>query len=555
MATPQQSHEVLRFGTFEVDRTAGELRKSGVRIRLQEQPFRILLLLLDGPGEIVTREQIIQLLWPDGTFVDYEHSINTAVRKLREALGDDPDNPRFIETMPRRGYRLIAPIEPAQKYETRVPRSHHGTSAPQLQPDAPVLQSRRIRTARLIVAGCFFLAAGALAFSWKSGPFLQYRGTSSPLITSIAVLPLTNLSGDPEQEYFADGMTDELITSISKIRGLKVISRTSVMQYKGISKPNKGLPAIARELNVDGVIEGTVLRSENRIRITVQLIHAASDTHVWAESYERDLTDVIALQDEVTLAVAHQIKAALTVPEQTQIVRNRAIDPRAYELYLKGRFYLRNRMVEKAAASFSEAVKTQPDYAEAYAGLGESFKGYDQANAARPSEAISRGRAAALRALEIDDSVAEAHAALAWARMVYDWDWAGAETEFRRALALNPNYETAHLWYGCELIWEKRFDEGLAEMKRAQEVAPMWQAGGLSDDHLALVRGYDYSAMSPESAAALFWYLRNSLYFTLGVHTWVAPLRGPTQGRQATGYSETSPATSAYWNVQDWYFA
>jgi TolB-like protein/DNA-binding winged helix-turn-helix (wHTH) protein len=421
----------IRFSVFELDQKTGELRKNGLKQRIERQPVQILTLLLEKAGAVVSREELKRKLWADDINVDFEHGINTSVRRLREVLGDCAETPRFIETLPRRGYRFIYPLNHA------------------------VLDVQPPERRRKWVAGFTVCAAILVVTATISIYRFWLDRHKMPQIASLAVLPLVDVSGDASQEYFADGMTDELITNVSKIPNLRVISRTSVMQYKGALNTKKGLSAIAHELNVDGVIEGTVLRSGNRVRIAVQFIDAASDTHIWAETYERDLRDVMAIQDEVTLAIAHEIRAALRTSNETQVARRRAIDPRAFELYLKGRHYFNNRLADKAAASFIEAIKLQPDYAEAYAGLGGSLNLLQLANAAEPQNSVPQGKAAALRALEIDDSVGDAHVALGWAKMTYDWDWAGAELEFRRALVLNSNDPTAHLWYGCELIWEK----------------------------------------------------------------------------------------------------
>jgi serine/threonine-protein kinase len=307
-------------------------------------------------------------------------------------------------------------------------------------------------------------------------PFAGARhGVPLAKIESLAVLPLANLSGDPEQEYFADGMTDELIADLGQIEALRVISRTSVMQYKGVKKP---LPQIARELNVDAVIEGSVLRSGDRVRITAQLIQAVTDKHLWAKSYERDLRDVLALQSEVAGAIANEIKIKLTPQEQARLASARPVNPEAYQAYLKGRLFWNKRTVQglkKAIEYFNEAIDKDPSYGLAYAGLADCYNllGTDILAAFRPEEAFPRGKAAAMKALEIEDTLAEAHGSLAWARLVYEWDWSAAEQEFKRAIDLNPNYGTAHHRYALYLASLGRLDEALAEIRRAQELDPL----------------------------------------------------------------------------------
>jgi TolB-like protein/DNA-binding winged helix-turn-helix (wHTH) protein/Flp pilus assembly protein TadD len=473
MQAATRCKNIFRFGPFEYNSDTRELRKHGLRVQLVGQPVEVLTLLLQRPGEVVPREDLQNRLWPSDTFVEFENGLNAAVKRLRERLGDSADKPRYIETIPRLGYRFIAPvITPTNGAGAPVPGSGVQSVA-ELPHRAAIAASKlKLNFSSRWQLGVVALVVTVAVVSLLYWVALARRATPSApaTIRSIAVLPFANLSGDSEQEYFADGMTDELITSISKISELKVISRTSVTRYKRTNKP---LPTIARELNVDGIVEGTVLRSGDRVRITIQLLHGPSDTHLWAETYERNLRDVLTLQYELAQAVARQVKATLRSPDEaSQTARKRSLDPKAYELYLKGRYYFGSLQVEKAATNFREAIKLEPQYAQAYAGLAESYVLFEPQNAAPHQEAISNAKAAALRALEIDENVAEANVSLGWAKMTYDWDWAGAEAEFKRAIELNPNDETAHLWYGCELVWEKRFDEGLAEMRRAQEVAP-----------------------------------------------------------------------------------
>ena len=406
MGTFQQSRGTVRFDVFEVDLQAGELRKQGAKIKLQEQPFQILQMLLEHPGEVVTRDELQKRIWPTDTFVDFEQGLYNAIKRLREALGDSPETPRYIETLPRRGYRFC----------------------------------------------------GSLA-------------TSPRHIESIAVLPLENLSRDPEQDYFADGMTEALITSLAKIGALRVISRTSTMRYK---KTDKTLPQIARELNVDAVVEGTVLRSGERVRISAQLVQASTDTHLWAESYERDLRDVLQLQSEIARAVARGVETKLTPSEQEQLSRTATVDPEAYEAYLKGRYYWNKRSgeaVKKGVEYFQRAIKKDPSYAPPYAALADCAGVAGFWSFASPMEGCGRAKAAALRALQIEDS-AEAHASLGWATLHYDWDFFSAEREFQRAIQLNPRYATAHQWYGHCLGAMGRFDEAFTVLKHAIQLDP-----------------------------------------------------------------------------------
>jgi len=446
---------LLRFGIFEVDLRTGELRKQGARIKLQEQPFRVLTVLLQQPGKLVTREELRSRIWPSDTFVDFDNNLNTSVNKLREALGDSADNPRFIETLPRRGYRFIAPV---RGIEWKV-RTH-------VHP--------RIRRLGLIVA-VFSVAALALFFANA----FQLRdhllvGSQAARIHSLAVLPLTNLSGDPAQEYLSDGITDALITDLAETGSSKVISRTSVMRYK---KTEKSLPEIARELNVDGIVEGTVQRSGDRVRITAQLIHGPSDKHMWASSYERDLRDVLALQDEVARAIVAEIRIKVTPQEVARRVASHAVNPGAYEAYLKGLVYSRHEGTEAKRISldyFNRAIQMDPEWAEPYAQLARSYQWI--AGTGGHPELYPKSKGAALNAIRMDDSLAEAHTVLAFVLFNYDWDWSGAEREYQRALKLNPNYSEAHHAYSELLMGAGRSKEAVAEIRRAEELDPLLPA-------------------------------------------------------------------------------
>jgi TolB-like protein/DNA-binding winged helix-turn-helix (wHTH) protein/Tfp pilus assembly protein PilF len=454
---------LLRFGVFEVDLRTGELRKQGLKVKLHGQPFQVLAMLLECPGELVTREEIREKLWPGDTFIDFEHSVNSSIKRLREALGDDPAAPRFIETLPRHGYRFIAPVD------LGVTRGGaQGETAP--RPYMAVGLAAGVIVVSLALLFAFNLAdlrdRVLRAVGAVREPPLQIR--------SIAVLPLANLSGDPEQEYFADGMTEELITNLGKISALRVISRTSVMQYKGTKKP---LPQIGRELNVDAIVEGTVQRSENRVRITANLMHAPTDRHLWAESYERDLRDILALQSEVAQAVAREIKIVVSPQEQTRLASARPLNPAAQEAYLKGRFFF-NRLTKedllKAIEYAQQAVEIDPDYAPAYGLLASSYweSSVTGLGDLPNRETAQKTRAAAMKALEIDESLAEAHVGLGSVLDRNDWDWTGAEREFKRAIELNPSFGRAHAMYAWDLMFVGRHDESIREAKRALELDP-----------------------------------------------------------------------------------
>jgi TolB-like protein/DNA-binding winged helix-turn-helix (wHTH) protein/Flp pilus assembly protein TadD len=462
---------VLRVGEFELDVQSGELRKQDLKVRLSDQPFQVLLLLLERPGEVVTREQLQQRLWPAETFVDFDTGLNTAVKKLRDALGDSADKPRFVETLPRRGYRLIAPVEtkPGAEAAAAVPR--------------PPVPARRWAWAGVlavvVIVSATILAMTAGRVPAERNTTGRGRGTAAAAgaamparIESLAVLPLENLSEDPAQEYFADGMTDALITDLAQIRGLRVISRTSVMQYKRL---RKGLPEIARELGVEAVVEGTVMRSGSRVRVTAQLVHAPTDRHLWARSYERELRGVLALQEELAGAIAQAIQVKLQPEGPHRRAARGSVDPDAYDAYLKGRFFWNRRLppdFAKAVEYFQRAIERDPSYAPAYSGLSDAYR-MSGLQVLPPRECMPKAEAAARKALALDDTLAEAHASLAGVLYRYQWDWEGAEREFQRSLELDPNYAEGHRAYAIYLLTVRRNEEAVAEARRARELSPL----------------------------------------------------------------------------------
>ncbi|HEY6268134.1 MAG TPA: winged helix-turn-helix domain-containing protein [Candidatus Acidoferrum sp.] len=488
MTETTQSAMPKRFGAFEFDPRARQLRKHGHTIRLHGQPLEILGLLLERPAEVVLREELRAKLWPEDTFVDFEHSLNAAVNKLREALGDDANAPRYVETVPRRGYRFIATVERAPPASAPESANQDGSVANEEavrllieKPAAVVPAQAGARSQRqtiwLAIISCGFLFALLVGFN-TSGLRQRFLGSpSSSGIRSLAVLPLENLSRDPEQEYFADGMTEALTTELAQISALKVISHTSVVQFKGTKK---SLPQIAQELGVDAVVEGAVQRSGDKVGITVQLIQAPSDRHLLAKSYERGLRDVLALQREVAHAIADEIKAKLTPQEQARLTTARPVNPEAHDAYLKGLYYYsvghdeadpRNyhRLLKSSIDYFSLAIQMDPNYAPAYAGMGIAYdwqSGSDR-------KLNLKAREAAAKALQIDDTLGEAHYLLGIVAYYYDWNWSGAEKELRRGIELNPSFGEAHYGYALYLNSAGRHDEAIAEIQRAQEVDPI----------------------------------------------------------------------------------
>jgi TolB-like protein/DNA-binding winged helix-turn-helix (wHTH) protein/Tfp pilus assembly protein PilF len=478
---PSDSRSVLCFGPFQVDLASGELHKHGIRLRLQEQPFQILVMLLEKPGEVVTREELRTKLWSADTFVDFDVGLNNAVLRLRNALGDSADSPRFIETLPRRGYRFIARVDgpiPAELHEsTRSSTAGHqeetapaaaNATAEVVVPSMERPHARKISTAGTVLAVLLALFAVLNVGGLRRRVFGR---PSPPAINSLAVLPLENLSGDQAQEYFADGMTDELITDLASIARLRVISRTSTTHYKGTRKT---IPEIARELNVDAVVEGSVGRSANKVRIRAQLVRAVPEEHLWAKSYERDLPDVLALQRDMAKAIADEIKIKLTPEEKSRLTNARKVDPEAYQLYLRGRFSFENwthEAVKLARENFQKAIEKDPSYAVAYAGLADTY--VFGVTGLEPKVSIPLARAAAGKALELDDRLGDAHAALAQVKFLGDWDWAGAEKEFRQAIALNPGDTLAHHMYSHFLLAMGRNEESLKESELYLQLDPL----------------------------------------------------------------------------------
>jgi len=462
------SPRLIRFGVFELDLRSGELQKQGRKIRLEGQPVQILICLLENPGELVTREELHRKLWPADTFVNFEHGLNAAVKRLRQALNDSADNPRFVETLPRRGYRFIAPIQAvAPSGDAREANEQDQADRP--QNSAAVLHQRWPGTWK--VSGVVLLVILGICTVW----ILRPRSPAPPAIRSLAVLPLENLSGDASQDYFSDGMTDELITELGQISELRVISRTSAMTYKG---SRKSMPEIARDLNVDVVVEGAVLRSGNQVRITAQLILAAADKHLWAQSYEGDLRDTLKLQKQVARSIAEQIRIQLTPHEQTVLKNVTRVDWEAYEAYLKGRYFWNKRTADglkEAIYYFNQAIEKDPNYAPAYAGLADSFAlaGDWQYGVLPAREAYPKAKAAAAKAVALDSSLGEAHISLAWCLDSFDWAWESAGKEFTRGIELSPGYATGHHWYGWHLATLGRHGKAVAELEKAESLDPL----------------------------------------------------------------------------------
>ncbi len=459
---------LYQFEGFELDLKRYELRRNSHVLKLEKIPMELLILLVSKNGELVSRDEIVEKLWGQNVFVETDHSVNTAVRKIRQTLGDAPENSRFVQTVVGKGYRFAAKVSSKPEGPLAPQRSEQKLE----EPPQNAFETGGLWRWHWYWVAVAILVIAATSFGFNAlGMRDRLLGRVRPArIGSLAVLPLENLSGDASQEFFADGMTDELITDLAQIRDLRVISRTSVMRFKGARKP---LPQIASELGVDAVVEGTVERAGSRVRVRAQLIRASDDRHLWAESFERDLADVLSLQSEVASGIARQVQVNLLAARPGG---NRPINPTAYEAYLKGRFVWNKRSeagLQQGIDFFHQAIAIDPNYAEAYSGLADSYTTLGYLGYFSPRDSFPQARAAAEKAIALDPSLAEPHTSLAYAHLYFDWDWAAAENEFKKAISLNPNYATAHEWYSIYLIAMQRPNEAKAEINRALELDPL----------------------------------------------------------------------------------
>ena len=470
---------LVRFGAFELDLRTGELRKGRLRINLPEQPFQVLKTLLEHPGELVTREALRQRLWPAETFVDFEHGLNAAVRRLRDALGDSADAPRFVETMPRRGYRFIAPILASPAHEA-TPSLSGGQ--PQHKPAATPDVTTGWRRSRVTVLGTIttttLIAAVAL---WLSG-YRPWSAAADPSIADngpfmLAVLPFENLTGDPDQEYIGDGMTEELIAQLGRMdpSRLGVVARTSAMQFK---KTTKRAKQIGSDLGVSHLVEGSIRTAGSRVRISVQLIKTQHESHVWAEQYERDAKDVLTLQRDVAEAIVRQITTSLSLAPSriNPDARRHSTVVEAHQDYLRGRYYWSKDtadQLKKAMEHFHRAIALDPSYALAYSGLADTYILLGADGFLPMSEAYPLAKTAALKAIELENGLGEAHMSLAAITADYYWDWPEADRHYRRAVALNPNDATTLRFYSFFLASMGRLGEALDFAERARRFDPV----------------------------------------------------------------------------------
>jgi TolB-like protein/DNA-binding winged helix-turn-helix (wHTH) protein/Flp pilus assembly protein TadD len=472
---------VVLADNLELDRRAYQLRRSGKPVKLSRIPMELLLLLVERRGELVTREEIGERIWGKDVFVDQDNNINAAIRKLRQVLDDDPEEPKFIQTVTGRGYRFIAP---ASEPPTVTPSEEAGAEKPaqdaafvdRRASSPPVARRRAGRLHPVFLATALILVVAAVVyFQW-----FRYHTHSQAAAgrLMLAVLPFENLTGDAGQDYFSDGLTEEMIAQLGNLdpQHLGVIARTSVMHYKGTAQK---LDQIGGELGVQYVLEGSVRRSSDKVRITAQLIQVKDQSHVWARQYDRELSNLLAVQGEIAREVAREIPLRLVDAKAAVPASHALLGPQeyeAYDLYLKGRYFWNKRTprgFQQAIECFQQAIAKDPTDARAYAGLADSYallSGYTQTP---QTESMPKARAAALKALELDEGLAEAHTSLALITENYDWDWKTAEKEYRRAIELNPNYATAHHWYAEFLSWQGRFDEAFAESECARQLDPL----------------------------------------------------------------------------------
>src|SRR6266567_2688385 len=523
---PSPIAAIVRFGIFQLDLKARELHKAGVKVKLQDQPFRVLALLVDRAGQVVTREELRQSIWPTEVYVTFDKGLNNAIKKVRIALEDSADNPRFVETVAKHGYRFVAPVRVEQRSASEAPFG------------SPL---RALRNTALIGLTSAMVLASLAYWTWQRSAM---PAKSSSGRSVLAVLPFDNLSRDPDQEFFSEGLTEEMITQLGKLNPerLTVIARGSVATYK---RSSLTINQIGRELHADYLVQGSVRRASDRVRITVQLIQVRDQADLWAESYDRELKDILALQDSVVRSIANQIRITLTPEQQTRLAKPRSLDPEAYEAYLKGRYYWNKRTansLQKASLYFQQAITKDPAYSAAYSGLADCNSGLAWHGFMSPAKALPTAYAAALKAIEIDPRSGEAHASLA---LVLDhrWDWPGAEAEFRRALQLDPQYANAHHWYGDYLSIQARHDEALLEAKKALELDPLnLMIGTWVGLRYYLARKYDRAIeqgrntveLDPNFAAAHL--LLGESYVQMGLHK-----QGLAELEKAASLSGNSP--------------
>jgi TolB-like protein/DNA-binding winged helix-turn-helix (wHTH) protein len=527
-----RSHATFEFGTFRLDADRRLLLRDGEPVALAPKAFETLLALIEQPGRVITKDELLQRIW--GETVVEEGGLTRNISILRKALGEKPDDHQYIVTIPGRGYQFVANVR--ERPLGPQPVHADGLTEVRLESAAAVAAKTSSIQRRLLLAGLAALVAGGLVFALRLTPATN---AERPLITAIAVLPLENLSDDPSQEYFVDGMTEALIGSLARIRALRVVSRTSVMRFKGAAAP---LTEIARALNVDAVLEGSVQRTSDRVRVSLQLIHAPTDAHLWSREYERELTDVLKLQSDVARAVADEVQARVTAEERARLASAGSVTPAAYQEFLLGQHYLwrlNEEDLARAIGHFEQSVRLDPSSAAAYAGLSHAWWWRGIWGATTFKQVESPSRAAAVKALELDPGLPEAHVSMGRLKFGHEWDWSGAEQAFSRALAIDPNNVDAHFFsamlcmaigcfpdaidhmkrveerdplsstvqsfFGRVLYRARRYDEAIVHLNRAIELDPRSPAGAygrLADVYEALGK-YDEALMLLENATSI----------------------------------------------------
>jgi TolB-like protein/DNA-binding winged helix-turn-helix (wHTH) protein/tetratricopeptide (TPR) repeat protein len=495
----------IRFDAFDVDMRSGEVHKHGIRLKLHRQPFQVLSLLLEHPGEVVTREELRQRLWPGETFVDFDTGLNSAVKKLRDALCDSAEQPRYIETLPRRGYRFIAQLENGDLSTGVAPIDSPAvvplrpnpseTNEKGFRAERPTVGEVNVRPTVTSRARLWLVLGGVAGLALIAVTYVMLRGhtghTTQAKIRSLAVLPLSNLSGDSSQEYLADEMTEELCGRLARIHDLRVISRTSVMRFKGTKL---SVPEIASMLGVDALVEGSVIRQGNRIRVHAQLIRGSTDEHLWSDEYDGELGDVLALESEVAQSIARRVEVKVTGEERARLVTAHHVSPEVYESYLKAEDQFSKSSgqaeLEQSIAYFEETIGKDANFAPAYVGLANAYERLGSTlGGAPPKETHPKMMSAARKAIELDPDLTEPHVLLAG---VYQkqWQWSNAEAEFKRALELNSNDAGAHVGYAKWLLCQGRTDEALAWVQRARELDPLGGAGSTPLGGVAITNGF-----------------------------------------------------------------
>jgi len=473
MEQQSSASKSVRFATFAVDLKSGELRKYGRKIRLPYQSFQVLARLLERPGELVSREELRHILWPDDTYVDFEMGLSSAVRKLRDALGDSAEHPRFVETLPRFGYRFIAPVNngSAENSGITTPVPVAATSAPAATESltSPVHASSQRGRRRSVALTVLALIVVAAVFTFRT----RNRIFPNSSIHSLAVLPLENLTGDPGQEYFADGLTDALTTMLAETTNLEVTSRTSTMGYKPSQRPLPALPVIGRELNVDAIVAGTLVRSGRRVRVDAQLIDARTDRHLWANTFERAPDDIVALQADLAQAIATEIQGTLSAQQRAGFSNLRSVNEEATELFFRATEAFGRDGFRDAIRYLDAAIVKQPDFARAYAFRALAYTQFSFVAGPPPIEFMRKAEADALKAIELDEAIPDAHAALGIVLFRFQWNLIKAEQEFRRSVQLNQSSAEGHRRLAGFLSNSGRANEAVQEARRARDLDPL----------------------------------------------------------------------------------